>query len=232
MGEGVFFFFLGGDRCSTEFSPPGIFLCPRLPLLPLSSSLFPFSRFFPLLSFPPSDHFPRGLLHSFTPINTSDRTRVQRHQQAHHTHTHQSLSDSHTDVAMTPTVSNPPPPHSPASYSTSSTAPSFHSPSTIPTGLFSVLKATTPLDAPSQPLSHSPPQQQQQQQLQQTGRPIVSSPWTIQAYSVSEKGDKDTVRGSATVGVPTAVARSMLLQALQFWYRVPIKVCFVLVEVA
>ncbi|KAG0253428.1 hypothetical protein BGZ95_006324, partial [Linnemannia exigua] len=36
-------------------------------------------------------------------------------------------------------------------------------------------------------------------------------------------GDKDTVRGSATVGVPTAVARSMLLQALQFWYRVPIK---------
>ncbi|KAF9913024.1 hypothetical protein EC991_005892 [Linnemannia zychae] len=40
---------------------------------------------------------------------------------------------------------------------------------------------------------------------------------------MSEKGDKDTVRGSATVGVPTAVARSMLLQALQFWYRVPIK---------
>ncbi|KAF8945250.1 hypothetical protein BGZ47_003009 [Haplosporangium gracile] len=36
-------------------------------------------------------------------------------------------------------------------------------------------------------------------------------------------GDKDAVRGSATVGVPTAVTRTMLLQALQFWYRVPIK---------
>ncbi|KAG0247636.1 hypothetical protein BG011_001138 [Mortierella polycephala] len=45
----------------------------------------------------------------------------------------------------------------------------------------------------------------------------------INAYSISEHGDKDNVRGSATVGVPTAVARSMLLQALQFWYRVPIK---------
>ncbi|KAF8929408.1 mitochondrial carrier domain-containing protein [Dissophora ornata] len=41
---------------------------------------------------------------------------------------------------------------------------------------------------------------------------------------MSEQGEnKDTVRGSATVGVPTAVARSMLLQGLQFWYRVPIK---------
>ncbi|KAG0029953.1 hypothetical protein BGZ81_003249 [Podila clonocystis] len=43
------------------------------------------------------------------------------------------------------------------------------------------------------------------------------------AFSVQEHGDKDTVRGSAVVGVPTAVARSMLLQALSFWYRVPIK---------
>ncbi|KAF9301904.1 hypothetical protein BGZ74_006125 [Mortierella antarctica] len=43
------------------------------------------------------------------------------------------------------------------------------------------------------------------------------------AFSVQEHGEKDTVRGSAVVGVPTAVARSMLLQALSFWYRVPIK---------
>ncbi|KAF9434126.1 hypothetical protein BGZ76_008513 [Entomortierella beljakovae] len=44
------------------------------------------------------------------------------------------------------------------------------------------------------------------------------------AYSVAEQGEKkEAVKGSATVGVPTAVARSMLLQALQFWYRVPIK---------
>lgn len=46
------------------------------------------------------------------------------------------------------------------------------------------------------------------------------------AFSVQEHGEKDTVRGSAVVGVPTAVARSMLLQALSFWYRVPIKVCW------
>ncbi|KAF9113603.1 hypothetical protein BGX27_001193 [Mortierella sp. AM989] len=47
---------------------------------------------------------------------------------------------------------------------------------------------------------------------------------SIVAYAMSEHGDnKEAVRGSATVGVPTAVARSMLLQALQFWYRVPIK---------
>ncbi|KAF8944061.1 hypothetical protein BGZ52_010955, partial [Haplosporangium bisporale] len=45
----------------------------------------------------------------------------------------------------------------------------------------------------------------------------------IAAFSVQEHGEKDTVRGSAVVGVPTAVARSMLLQALSFWYRVPIK---------
>ncbi|KAF9273675.1 hypothetical protein BGZ88_003606, partial [Linnemannia elongata] len=121
---------------------------------------------------------------------------------------------------MTATVSTPPHPHSSTS-SASSANPSTPSTSTIPTGLFSVLKATAPLDTPPQHHSHSLPQQQQQQQ--QTGSPIVSSPWTIQAYSVSEKVDKDTVRGSATVGVPTAVARSMLLQGLQFWYRVPIK---------
>ncbi|KAF9561844.1 hypothetical protein EC968_005441 [Mortierella alpina] len=48
-------------------------------------------------------------------------------------------------------------------------------------------------------------------------------PFTFSAHSVVEHGEKDTVRGSATVGVPTAVARSMLLQGLQFWYRVPIK---------
>ncbi|KAF9167952.1 hypothetical protein BGX20_011453 [Mortierella sp. AD010] len=47
---------------------------------------------------------------------------------------------------------------------------------------------------------------------------------SIVAYAMSEHGDnKEAVRGSATVGVPTAVARSMLVQALQFWYRVPIK---------
>ncbi|KAF9352259.1 hypothetical protein BGX26_009892 [Mortierella sp. AD094] len=47
---------------------------------------------------------------------------------------------------------------------------------------------------------------------------------SIVAYAMSEHGDnKEAVRGSATVGVPTAVARSMFLQALQFWYRVPIK---------
>ncbi|KAF9291798.1 hypothetical protein BGZ68_002177 [Mortierella alpina] len=49
------------------------------------------------------------------------------------------------------------------------------------------------------------------------------SSFAFNAHSVVEHGEKDTVRGSATVGVPTAVARSMLLQALQFWYRVPIK---------
>ncbi|KAG0219454.1 hypothetical protein BGX33_002724 [Mortierella sp. NVP41] len=81
----------------------------------------------------------------------------------------------------------------------------------------------------SQSHSHSQqPQQRQQYSTQhfttQAQNPsVVSSSWTIQAYSVSEKGEKDTVRGSATVGVPTAVARSMLLQGLQFWYRVPIK---------
>ncbi|KAF9585723.1 hypothetical protein BGW38_001062 [Lunasporangiospora selenospora] len=52
-----------------------------------------------------------------------------------------------------------------------------------------------------------------------------TNPYTVVAHSVQEPGEKekDGVRGSATVGVPTAVARSMLLQTLQFWYRVPIK---------
>ncbi|KAK3844667.1 MAG: mitochondrial carrier domain-containing protein [Linnemannia gamsii] len=118
---------------------------------------------------------------------------------------------------MTPTVSIPPPPHS-----------SSLSPSTIPTGIIHILKTTTSTSFDQHRPSQSHKQQPQQfttqpPQGQQQQRPIVSSPWTIQAYSVSEKGDKDTVRGSATVGVPTAVARSMLLQALQFWYRVPIK---------
>ncbi|KAF9189415.1 hypothetical protein BGZ49_003817 [Haplosporangium sp. Z 27] len=47
---------------------------------------------------------------------------------------------------------------------------------------------------------------------------------SIVAGAMSENGDnKEAVRGSASVGVPTAVARSILLQAFQFWYRVPIK---------
>ncbi|KAF9963186.1 hypothetical protein BGZ70_007588 [Mortierella alpina] len=60
--------------------------------------------------------------------------------------------------------------------------------------------------------------------IPQSGANAASNPpFLIHAHSVVEHGEKDTVRGSATVGVPTAVARSMLLQALQFWYRVPIK---------
>ncbi|KAI1315486.1 hypothetical protein EDD11_000719 [Mortierella claussenii] len=51
----------------------------------------------------------------------------------------------------------------------------------------------------------------------------TSRPPGVMAYSMAEQSDNKDIRGSATVGVPTAVARSMLLQALQFWYRVPIK---------
>ncbi|KAF9899798.1 hypothetical protein BX616_002839 [Lobosporangium transversale] len=57
-----------------------------------------------------------------------------------------------------------------------------------------------------------------------THTPVIRPQPTVVAYAVVEGGEsKDNVRESASVGVPTAVARSMLLQGLQFWYRVPIK---------
>ncbi|KAF9366100.1 hypothetical protein BGX34_006288 [Mortierella sp. NVP85] len=60
----------------------------------------------------------------------------------------------------------------------------------------------------------------QQGRSGKTGTPAKN----IVAFAVLEHGEnKDTVRESATVGVPTAIVRSMLLQGLQFWYRVPIK---------
>ncbi|KAG9325647.1 hypothetical protein KVV02_001131 [Mortierella alpina] len=73
-------------------------------------------------------------------------------------------------------------------------------------------------------LTHSIPSGISVLNVPQPGAHAGSKPsFTFNAHSVVEHGEKDTVRGSATVGVPTAVARSMLLQALQFWYRVPIK---------
>lgn len=98
---------------------------------------------------------------------------------------------------------------------------------TIPSGLSVLVPSQQPQSAlfnsatlptpHSHSLSSQPGSHSLSTKKQGTKSPIV-------AYSVLEHGDKDTVRGSATVGVPTAVARSMLLQALQFWYRVPIKV--------
>lgn len=96
--------------------------------------------------------------------------------------------------------------------------------STIPSGV-SVFRASVHPNALSSGPEHSssPPfSSNPQGGSGRTGGTLATS---IVAYAALEPGEnKDTVRGSATVGVPTAVARSMLLQALQFWYRVPIKV--------
>ncbi|CAO3567622.1 unnamed protein product [Mortierella alpina] len=83
---------------------------------------------------------------------------------------------------------------------------------------------TTIAPARSIDLTHTIPSGISVLNIPQPGAHAASKPpFAVHAHSVVEHGEKDTVRGSATVGVPTAVARSMLLQALQFWYRVPIK---------
>lgn len=89
--------------------------------------------------------------------------------------------------------------------------------STLPSGVSVLRSAATHSEGLSTSFKPS-----QQGRSGKTGTPAES----IVAFAVLEHGEsKDTVRESATVGVPTAVVRSMLLQGLQFWYRVPIKVC-------